>query len=196
MSPLSHTTALAIGLAAIAAGCAVTSMNVSSHARRGLDIGQYSTYAWGPADALPTGDPRLDQNPYFQDYVQGAVEKQMAARGMLASTAETPDLLLHYHASIDTRIDVSRSEQEYERCQGVDCSSWVERYEAGTLVLDVVDARTNRLIWRGWAQDSVEAFENRDRMGQKVAEAVRRMMATFPRPSSDARPRAHGGAHP
>jgi len=196
MSRLSHTAALAIGLAAFGAACATTILNVSSHVRPGIDIGQYRTFAWGPADALPTGDPRLDQNPYFQDYVQGAVEKQLAARGILASTTGTPDLLLHYHASIDTRIDVGRSEREYERCQGTDCSSWVQDYEAGALLLDVVDARTNGLIWRGWAQDSVEAFENPDRMGQKVTEAVRRMMATFPRPGGDARPRAHGGAHP
>jgi hypothetical protein len=134
----------------------------------------------------------LDRNPYFQDYVQGAVEKQLAARGFQAST-EAPDLLLHYHASIDTRIDVSRSEHEYERCQGTDCSSWVVDYEAGTLVLDVVDARTNRLIWRGWAQDSVEAFENRDRMAEKITEAVRRMMATFPATGDDTHTPAHGG---
>ena len=117
MSRLSHTAALAIGLAAFGAACATTILNVSSHVRPGIDIGQYRTFAWGPADALPTGDPRLDQNPYFQDYVQGAVEKQLAARGILASTTGTPDLLLHYHASIDTRIDVSRSEREYERCR-------------------------------------------------------------------------------
>ena len=193
MSRLSLTAATVIGLAMVAVGCATTSMTVSSHVRRGMDIGPYRTYAWGPADALPTGDPRLDRNPYFQDYVQGAVEKQLAARGIQAATAGTPDLLLHYHASIDTRIDVSRSEHEYERCQGADCSSWVEDYEAGTLVLDVVDARTNRLIWRGWAQDSVEAFEHRDRMAERIGEAVRRMMATFPRPGDEPRMPAHGG---
>ena len=72
----------------------------------------------------------------------------------------------------------------------------MERYEAGTLVLDVVNTRANRLIWRGWAQDSVEAFEDRDRMRQKVTEAVRRMMATFPRAGGDSGPPAHGGEQP
>jgi hypothetical protein len=167
-------------------------MSVSSHVRRGVDLGQYRVYAWGPADALPTGDPRLDRNPYFQDYVEGAVERQLAARGLRASASEAPDLLIHYHASIDTRIDVSSSEHEYERCQGSDCPPWIHDYEAGTLVLDVVDARTNRLIWRGWAQDSVEAFEDRGRMATKIGEAVRRMMATFPRPGGDARTRVNG----
>lgn len=193
MSRLSNNALLAIGMATIAAACATTSMTVSSHVRGDLEVARYRTYAWGPADALPTGDARLDQNPYFHDYMQGAVEKELAARGLRPSTSDAPHLLIHYHASVDTRIDVSRSEHEYERCQGADCSSWIQDYEAGTLVLDVVDARTNRLIWRGWAQDTVEAFENRDRMARKVAEAVRRMMATFPRLGVDARTAANGG---
>jgi len=182
MTRLSHTAVLAVGIGMAAAGCATTSMNVSSHVRPGIDAAQYRTYGWGPADALPTGDPRLDANPYFQDYVQGAVERQLAARGIQPSTTGAPDLLLHYHAAIDTRIDVGRSEREYERCQGADCPAWIVDYEAGTLVLDVVDARTNRLIWRGWAQDSVREFESRDRMAETIGEAVRRMMARFPLP--------------
>ena len=73
-------TASALGLV----GCAT--MSVSSHVERGLDLAQYRTYDWGPADALPTGDPRLDKNPFFQDHVQGAVEKQLAAKGFERST--------------------------------------------------------------------------------------------------------------
>jgi hypothetical protein len=158
-------------------------MNVSSHVQDGLDVTQYRTYNWGPADALPTGDPRLDKDPVFKDRVQGAVEKQLAAKGIQMSTVGTPDLLIHYHARIDTRVDVNRTEREYGYCQGAGCDSWVIEYEAGTLVLDVVDARTNRLIWRAWAQDSVdETFGNDERMAQAIEEAVSRMFARFPRP--------------
>jgi len=166
----------------MASGCA-TSMTVSSHVRDNLDVRQYRTYDWGPADALPTGDPRLDQDPFFKDRVQGAVERQLAAKGMRLSSAGTPDLLIHYHASIANRIDVNRTERAYGYCRGGDCDSWVVEYEAGTLVLDVIDARTNQLIWRGWAQDSVEdALGNRERMAGKIDEAVTRMLARFPRP--------------
>ena len=46
--------------------------------------------------------------------------------------------------------------------------------EAGTLVVDIVDARTDRLIC--WAQDSVEGvLGNRDRLGRKIDEGVTRM---------------------
>ncbi len=175
-----------IRLAAVAAsalavtGCAT--MNVSSHVQRDLDFTQYRTYDWGPADALPRGDPRLDKNPFFQDHVQGAVEKQLAAKGFERSTSGTPDLLIHYHASITQRIDVNRVDREYGYCYDKDCQARVIEYEAGTLVLDIVEARTSRVIWRGWAQDSVEGvLDNRDRMARKIDEAVRRMLERLPR---------------
>jgi hypothetical protein len=162
-------------------GCAT--MTVSSHVQRGLDFSQYRTYDWGPADALPTGDPRLDKNPFFRDHVEGAVEKQLAARGFSRSTSGTADLLLHYHASITQRIDVNGVDRGYGYyCYGGDCHARVIGYEAGTLVLDVVDTRTNRVIWRGWAQDSVEdVIDNQDKMARKINQAVTRMLGRFPR---------------
>jgi hypothetical protein len=156
-------------------------MNVSSHVERGLEFSRYHTYDWGPADALPTGDPRLDKNPFFRDHLEGAVEKRLAAKGFERSTSGTPDLLIHYHANITDRIDVNRVDRQYGYCYGVDCSARVVEYEGGTLVLDIVDARTNRVIWRGWAQDSVEdMLNNQDRMARKIDEAVERMLKLLP----------------
>lgn len=164
-----------------AAATACATMTVSSHVQSGLDFSQYRTYEWGPADTLPTGDPRLDQDPFFQDHMMGAVEKQMAARGYVRSTSEMPDLLIHYHASINQRLDVAGVDRERGYCYDDDCNVKVLNYEAGTLVLDIVDRRTNRMIWRGWAQDSVEdVLNNRERMARKINEAVTRMLARLP----------------
>jgi uncharacterized protein DUF4136 len=160
-------------------GCA-TAMTVSSHVDRGIDFTRYHSYDWGPADALPTGDARLDKDPFFQDHVQGEVEKALAARGVAGPTSATPDLLIHYHASINERLNVNRVDSNYGYCYD-NCAPETSAYEAGTLVLDIVDARTNRVIWRGWAQDSVEeVLNNQDRMAKKIHEAVTRMLATLP----------------
>jgi hypothetical protein len=161
------------------AGCAT--MNVSSHVERGLDFAQYHTYNWGPADALPTGDPRLDKDPFFHDHMQGSVEKTLAARGLTLSASGMPDLLLHYHANVTERIKVNRLEQPYGSCTSEECPGGVTEYEAGTIVLDIIDARTNRLIWRGWAQDDLEhLIDNRDRMAREIDEAVSRMLRQLP----------------
>ena len=169
-------------LAALAlAGCAIR-MNVSSHVERGVDFTQYRTFDWGPADALPTGDPRLDNNPFFHDYLQGAFEKKLAARGFERSASgTTPDLLIHYHAAINERFEVVEVGLERgDCCDG--CLPQVINYEQGTLVVDIVDARSNKVIWRGWAQDSVEGvIDDQDRMERQIDEAVTRMLEQFPR---------------
>ena len=164
----------------VLAGCAT--MRVGSHVERGLDFSQYRTFDWGPRDKLPVGDPRLEKDPVFRDQVEGAIEKQIAARGFERSAAsETPDVRIHYHASIDTRFDV-REENYSGNCTVDDvCPGRVIEYEAGTLVVDIIDERTGRLIWRGWAQDSVEGvLGNRDRLRRKIDEGVTRMFARFP----------------
>jgi hypothetical protein len=176
MHRLTQTVAVAL-LMGVATACAP--MTVSSHVERGLDTTRYRTFEWGPADALPTGDPRLDRNPFFKDHFEGAVEKQLAARH-IEMTPTNPDLLIHYHASISHRIEVNRTDNQYGYCANEDCNTRVNDFEAGTLILDIVDAHTNRLIWRGWAQRALgDMLENQDHMAERIDEAVRRMLARF-----------------
>jgi hypothetical protein len=170
-------------LAAAFSLSACAPMRVSSHAERGLDFTRYRTFDWGPADALPTGDARLDKDPFFKDHVQGAIEKQMAGRGFerSAATAE-PDLRIHYHATIDRRLEVNEPDRRRGYCATDDCPVSAIDYDGGTLVVDIIDARTNRLIWRGWAQDSVEGvLGNQDRLARKIDEGVTRMFLRLPR---------------
>jgi hypothetical protein len=180
--PMSRLQQLTVAVVAslVVAGCA-PAIVVSSHVDRDLSLSKYRSFNWGPADALPIGDPRLDNDPYFKDRVQGAVEKQLAARGIELSRAGTADLLIHYHANIRDRIDVDRIDRDRGYCDSEDCPPATIRYEAGTLVIDFIDARTNRLIWRGWAQHSVEdMLHDPDRMATTINEAVTRMMERLP----------------
>jgi hypothetical protein len=161
-------------------------MSVSSHVARDVDFRPYRTFDWGPADALPTGDPRLDRDPFFQDHLEGAIEKQLAVLGYERSASTWPDLLIHYHASIDTRIDVAKTDSRFGFCYDEDCNVKTFEYEAGTLVLDIVDARTDKVIWRGWAQDALgDVLENQDRMADQIEKAVTRMLERFPRSAAE-----------
>ena len=166
--------------ASIAGGCA-PAMTVSSHVQRDLDFSRYRTFDWGPADALPTGDPRLDDNPDFKDRFEGAIERQMALKGYQRAASQTPDLLLHYHASVHERLNINQVDTTRGYCYDEDCQGLVFEYEQGTIVLDVVDARANRVIWRGWAQDAlVDLLDDRGRMERRLNEAASRMLARLP----------------
>lgn len=172
--------AVAVLAVALAAGCA-TATNVSSHVDRGVDFSRYRTFDWGPADALPTGDPRLDRDPFFKDQLQGAVEMTLGARGIqLAAGDATPDLRIHYHANVSERLDVAGADRRMGYCQGDGCQT-VTAHEASTIVLDVVDTKTNRVVWRGWAQEPLEPLlGNRDTMATHIRAAVTRMLAQMP----------------
>jgi hypothetical protein len=163
-------------------GCATRI--VSSHVELGTDFAQYRTYDWGPADAVPTGDARLDNNGIFRDYFQGAIEKQLAARRLVLTTNE-PDLLIHTHTNVTHQFDVQAIQHEYSqnpRCQGNGCSPTSAEYELSTLMIDVVDARTNKLVWRAWSRDDMSSeIDDQQRLQRAVTDAVVEMMKLFPK---------------
>jgi uncharacterized protein DUF4136 len=179
--PLLLRFAMTILFAGTLTACA-TSMTVSSHVEHDLDLSRFRTFDWGPADALPAEDARLAENPVFKDHVQGAVEKGLAARGFqLIASGETADLLIHYHANISPRINVNHADRAYGYCSQADCPPDLVEHEAGTLVLDVVDARTNKLVWRGWAQTSVEDMLHKpDVMAKTIDEIIARILFRLP----------------
>ena len=157
------------------AGCA--SIDIRSYVERGVDLSQYRTYGWEPTEGWTTGDARLDNNPFFQERVQMAVEQGLASKGYEKATDGTPDLLLHYHASITQLIDLNELDRQFGSCD--DCTPYV--YDAGTLVIGLIDARTNRIVWHGSAEGSMEGMiDNQDAMEQQVDEAVGRILARFP----------------
>ena len=157
-------------------GCAT--LTVRSYSGPGDNVTQYRTYDWGPADAVSTGDPRLDNNPFFHDRVQADVESQLATRGFEKTPPGTPDLLLRYHASLEQRVAVPAVDNENANCRG--CRPAI--YDAGTLTLDFTDSRTGRLVWRGWAEGAMDGvIDNQDWMEQQIDEAVIRILARLPR---------------
>lgn len=158
-------------------GCAT--MTVGSHIERQINFSEYVTYDWGARDSLPVGDPRLDNNPFFRDYLEGAIEKRLAGRGYHRVASGPPDVLVHYHASVNQKVDVYEGDRSLGYSQP---DSRVVEFEQGTLVIDLVDARTNKVVWRGWSQDTMTGvIDNQWRLEKQVEEGVAKMMMRLPR---------------
>jgi hypothetical protein len=118
----------------------------------------------------PTGDPRLDNNELFDRWVRGEVEKELAGRGFEKTTG-APELLVHYHASITQKIDIAEVDRAYLDCRMADCEAFV--YDAGTLSIDLIDARSQRLVWRGWAEGSFDGMlDDQAGLEARIDEAV------------------------
>ena len=130
------------------------------------------------AGTLSTGDPRLDNNRFFDERVRMQVEKQLARHGFEPTTSATGDLLVHYHASITQRIDIA----ELDPDGNGDVGRRSEVYDAGTLFIDLIETRTNKLVWRGWAEGSFDGvIDQQAWMEERIDDAVTRILQKLPR---------------
>jgi hypothetical protein len=161
----------------IAAGCAT--MLVSSYGADPAELQRYRTYTWGPSDSGSTGDPRLDNNRFFDERVRARVEDELARRGFEKTATPNGDLLVHYHASVSQHIDVGELDG-MQSCATGDCRPSI--FDKGTLVVDLVQPSNGALIWRGWAESSFEGVvEDQAWMESRIDEAVARILARLPR---------------
>ena len=170
----------------LVAVAACAAMRVTVDIAPGADFSSYQTYAWDPEYVDPTDDPRMD-NTFFDSRVKSFVSEGLEARRLREVSAGSADLLIHYHASVNQRADVYTvdSEHGYEYT-GEEDQTYEYEYEEGTLVLCVADPETSQIVWRGWVQTNVEGvMDNPDRMEQRLAEAVRRVLERFPVPPEE-----------
>jgi hypothetical protein len=173
----------AAGVLSLAAAGCLAPIAVGSHLQPAADFSEYRTFAWEPADAQPASDPRLERNPIFTDHMYGAVERQLAVRGIeFTDSAARADLLVHYHTAVVERLDVEPPGGASSSCPTAACGNAVVDFEQCTLVLDLVDARTRQLVWRGWSEHRLEdLLANPDSLARDVDRGVAMMLARFPR---------------
>ncbi len=159
------------------AGCAL--VRVDSYAERGFDVRQYRTYTWGPPDTWSTGDPRLDNNRFFDERVRMRVEEELKRRGFEKVTTGHADLTVHYHINVAQEVDIRTLDRETSYCPDNECQPVV--YEKGTLFVDLVEPRRARLIWRGWVEGSIDrVVDNQALMESRIDTAVAKILARLP----------------
>jgi Domain of unknown function (DUF4136) len=89
---------------------------------------------------------------------------------------ESSDLIVHFHATITQEVVPSAAADRFEHCYN--CGPTI--YDAGTLVVDLMDAHTNRLLWRGWAEKVDPVIDNQDWMEETIDRVVAAIMKKLP----------------
>jgi hypothetical protein len=133
---------------------------------RNAEKKEYLTYAW--LDGTHVEDAQTHQ--FIVDYVDG----QLGINGVFKDEND-PDIYLVYHASAKNSFEITGG-YGYN-WKGADTIT-VASHVAGTLVIDLVDAAENQVIWRGIATATVTGDPKKNR--GKVIKAVEKMFANFP----------------
>ena len=140
------------------------------------DFAKLKTYRW--AD-IPS---QADANPLVVQRVGAAVEAQLKAKGC-AQADGAPDFLVATYVGRRTRIQVTDWGYGYgphARWYGGGLD--VYEYEEGTLIVDIVDARSKQLVWRGTATRIIDPEITPEERTERINEAVAKVFEDFPPP--------------
>ncbi|MCA1798860.1 MAG: DUF4136 domain-containing protein [Xanthomonadaceae bacterium] len=176
---------LLLAVGALAA-CAV--QRVATDYDSAVPFHQLESFAWLEPAFDEVQDPVLD-SALLGRKIQRAAMNELVGRGYIAVHSDAdPDFFITYHTTSRERIRDSGGISlgigiggGYRRSRHSifvgDHFGRVESYQEGTLILDVINARTRDLIWRGWMRGSMHPSRYTD---EAVDTAVREILAEFP----------------
>ena len=131
----------------------------------------YKTYAWTAGTAAP--------NPLSEERLHQSVDARLAGKGLAMNTA-APDLIVATH--------VTTKEKQELIANGFGYGPWgfgggfggatVETFVEGTLVVDLYDAKTKKMVWRGIA--TATASDKPTKNTDKMNKALDKMFEKFP----------------
>ena len=154
------------GLCMVAALLALTgcsSMTASSSASPTADFSNLHTFAWEPNWQ---NDGMLDQSIAGQE-IHAAVNEALEAHGFRPAAGEAPDFLVDY------RVRTRNESEVFGRRWNVQQYN----YTVGTLMVALVDPKTELFLWQGNAEGIVDPA---GATAKDIRPAVQKMFADFP----------------
>lgn len=173
---------------------ACSSINAAWDYDPNVNFTQYKTYAWVVQKADSAGyhlDGLMDER------VKEAVNLQLSAKGMILVDPKDADMLVNYLTKTDKKINVDTFSTNfgYHPYYGpgpygpgsnwgwggnMQTQTMVREYEVGTLIIDLVDNKTAKLIWRGSAADTVRDKNTPEERVQTINQVVGSVMVNYP----------------
>ncbi len=146
---------------------------------RTVEFNRYKTYSWGKVHA---------QNPLWVDRIKADIASALAAKGWteIESGGDVSVMAMEMtedHRTLNTYYDNFGGGWGWRRWRGFGegfgtSTTTEETYKVGTLVVDLFETNTKKLIWRGSATDTLS--DKSDKNIKKLNSDVQRMFDHFP----------------
>ena len=170
--------ATAITAVAALAGYAASPITVDTKSDPAADFSRYRSYAW--IEIREVRDPNVKQR------LTDAVDRQLQAKG-LERKDESADLKVTMHPRLSKEYTVDPYDSGWDYAWG----TWVTsiddlRQEAakpvsvGTIIVDLVDPPTKKLVWRGTATSPFDSEASIEKRRKLLDEVMKKLFAEFP----------------
>jgi hypothetical protein len=144
---------------------------------RSANFSQYKTYSWQKVQT---------QDPLWVDRIKAAVNATLAQKGLTpvdsgGDIAIVAMEMTKNQQTLNTFYDGFGGGWGWRRFGGGgfgDATTTTENYKVGTLVVDLFDANTKQLIWRGSSSDTLS--DKSDKNIKNLDKGVQKMFDHFP----------------
>ena len=157
-------TLLRIALMTVALG-SCSGVKARSDFTKGTDFSVYKTYAWLPQH------PTADVDEIVLERIRSAVDEELAKDGLQLVPAAQADLMVTQQSSVQEKVQVNDPYYSYDA---------YDVYEEGTLMIDLVDAKTSTLVWRGTGEARLQEDVGADEKEKRVKKVVSAILAKYP----------------
>jgi len=142
------------------------------------DFAKFKTYAF--KDGTKVGDPLIDKR------IVTALETELAAKG-LSKNDTKPDLVVVYHVAFDKQKDITAYNTGGYGGYGYRWGGgWgttdvrVNEILVGTMVVDMVDASKQEMVWRGMGVKEVDTQAKPEKRDKSINSAVQKILKNYP----------------
>ncbi len=149
-----------------------TAQQVSVNYSHSQSFTQYHTYAWG------SDNKNQIQNSILAQEAVTDINTALQSKGFqMVPESQNPDLIVTANGGM--KEQTSYSAWGMRGIGGGMGGITPEQNVVGTMIVDLYDAKTQSLVWRGIAQDTLG--NNGNKNSQMVAKAVQKMFKQWPK---------------
>jgi hypothetical protein len=151
-------------------GTVIFAQSVTYDFDRSANFTRFKTYAWMQGTHLS------DQLNHQR--IMRAVDAQLTARGF-SKVGANPDVLVAYHSSFDKNLQINAFGSG-PRIGLRSATATVEEIVVGTLAVDVMDAQTHNIVWRGIASKELDAKASPEKKEKGIDKAAEKIFKNYP----------------
>ena len=154
-----------------ASACARVPVDVETDS--GERSANLKTWAWLQRPPVARGEAEFGA---VEERVRPAIERELGARRFRKVERERPNFLVTYYAAIEKPIAAN----SITYAAGVPFAAQsVTSYERGSFVIDVLDARTGKLLWRGAGRRVFDPKQTPEERNLQIDAAVASIVDEF-----------------
>ena len=165
-------------------GCTTTSrVGVTNDFDHSVNFRAYKTWAWYPQQPRDAeSGPAKGYESFLDKRIRTAVAAEMTRKG-LTEVDKAPDIYVAYSARVEDKQQVSPYYNGLGYPYGYGYGYYgrnyspVTQYKAGTVVIDIIDARRKELAWRGTGQAQVNQNTIDEAESNRIVNGI---LSTYP----------------